>query len=171
MFWISLLTLVVLALTLGCLVWYACETHQIKKASVEQSEALQKPCITLASRPRDGLEAILRGPQIAEIATPHLQILNIGSGPALKLCYELRQLVAKEIVPLRPKGLLPHLRQGDAWETPISHGTLRTRDFEFLAEYESLSGTLYRTRIRIENAVLGSFDFSLCKAKRTLSAD
>jgi hypothetical protein len=171
MLWINLLTLVVLTLTLVCLIWYACETHQIKKASVEQSEALQKPCVTLTSGPRDWNDAILRGPHLAEITTPRLQIVNIGSGPAIKLCYELRQVVANGIVPMRPKGLLPHLQQEATWDTPVAQGTLRTRDFEFLAEYESLSGALYQTRISIEKAVLVSFDFSRCKAKRTLSAN
>jgi hypothetical protein len=170
MFCISLLQLVVLTLTLGCLVWYAYATSQIKKASVEQSEALQKPCITLRSGPRDLDDAILDGPPIAEITTPRLQILNIGSGPALRLCYELRELVAKGTVGMRPRGFLPHLQQRDSWEAPISRGTLTPGDFDFLAEYESLSGTLYQTRIRIENAVLVSFDFSRCEAQRILNA-
>lgn len=171
MLWVSSLGLLVSAIALVVLIVYTYQTRRIAQASVEQSEALQKPCVTINFSPRLGEDAILEAPRVAEVMTPDVELLNIGSGPALNVSYEIKQVdVPAGGVQLRPTGFISHLRHGgESWRTPTGRNTLQGRNFEFLAEYESLSGSAYETKIRVENRILVSFHFGKRKGQ-TLSA-
>jgi hypothetical protein len=130
------------------------------KAAVEQSEALQKPCVTIRSSPRQYEEAVLNAPFVAEILTLNVELLNIGTGPALDLFYDLQQVDVEEgQIAINPKGFVPHLRSGESWATQLQRTSLTNRNLEFSARYESLSGSKYETRMRIESAIIVSSTF------------
>jgi hypothetical protein len=57
--WLPLANFVVQLLILAALVWYAVETWGVRNLSFEQVEALQKPCLTLLSVPREYEHAVL----------------------------------------------------------------------------------------------------------------
>ena len=153
----AILTLALVLITLR----YVLLTNRVAVASIEQSEALQKPCITLRTGPRDAEDAILDEPYVAQVAqTPRVELVNIGAGPAIKLKYSFTQTnVIEGGVALNDNGYLNQLCARDEWKAEIARGSLSNRDYDFLAEYEGLSGTRYTTTIRIESAVIRRFDF------------
>jgi hypothetical protein len=159
---ISVLTFLVLTATLIAVIWYTRETQKIARASIEQSEALQKPCVVIESSPRDSDEAVLEAPLVSQVAqTPNVQLRNIGSGPAVKLNYELRQVeVPQGGVAVTPTGFVPYLEADESWTTVTPRGMLTTRIFEFSAKYESLSGSTYQTRVRLDNGLIASSTFT-----------
>jgi hypothetical protein len=162
MTFISVLTLLVLTATLIAIIWYTRVTQQIARASVEQSEALQKPCVVIESSARTSDQAVLEAPLVSEVAqTPNVQLRNIGGGPAVKLNYELRQVqVPQGVVAVTPTGFVPYLEAGKSWTTVTARGMLTTRIFEFSANYESLSGSKYQTSVRLENGLVSSSVFT-----------
>lgn len=95
-------------------------TRRIAAASVEQSEALQKPCITIRVGPLDYIDAHLNSPNVAAVTSREVEILNIGSGPAIRLEYEFRHVDVSEgrnvVGPIR--GFLNHLK-GETIGIPI----------------------------------------------------
>src|SRR2546428_152985 len=64
-------------------------------ASIEQSEALQKPFITIKAAPRHGEEVIVERRAAAAVAqAPTVILLNLGSGPALAVSYQFQHVDA-----------------------------------------------------------------------------
>jgi hypothetical protein len=161
---VSVLTLLVLTATLIVAIWYTRETQQIARASVEQSEALQKPCVVIESSARTSDDAVMDAPRVSEVAqTPTVRLKNIGSGLAIGLSYELRQVEVPEGSPaVRPTGFVPYLEAREPWATVTGRGMLTTRIFEFSAEYESLSRSKYQTKIRVDHGLIVSFVFIQC---------
>lgn len=158
--WIPLGTLLVLTLTLAVVVWYAYETNQIKKASNEQSEAQQKPCITVESTPRPFEDAVLDAPRTAQLRGPETTLINIGTGPAINLSYSFQQVDTEEgQLAIRSTGFVPHLQARERWRTATAIGILLGGNFEFVARYETLSGSVYTTEIRMERGVFVSLRF------------
>jgi hypothetical protein len=97
-------------------------THQIARASIEQGEAQQKPCLILRTTRRDDQWVILDPPLAAEVEGGNLRILNIGSGPALQVQYDFCRMVDNRQV--SSTGLIPHLTKDGNWDTPIAMGLL-----------------------------------------------
>ncbi len=151
---IQALMAVVIAILTGVLVYATLQY-------VEVSEALQKPCVTVKSEPRDHQEAIMEAPFVAQVKqAPNVEILNIVTGPALNVQYGFVQVDAPEKGPvMHPTGFVNHLQAGQQWATQLARSSVSTRNFEFYASYESLSRKKYKTKIRIESAIIKSFEF------------
>lgn len=149
----ALMAIVIVLLTTAI----ACATLRYVKVS----EALQKPCVTIKSEPRDHLEAVLLAPFVAQAKqAPTVEILNIGIGPALNVQYGFLQVDAPEGAPaMHPTGFVNHLQAGQQWATHLARTSLSNRIFEFNASYESLSRKKYKTKLRVENAIIKSFGF------------
>jgi hypothetical protein len=85
--WPSLANLIQILILL-VLFWYTKETRKIRKSSVAQIEALQKPCLTLVTDIRDYDDAILEtdgavGGMIVAKRNGNVAVQNIGAGPAI----------------------------------------------------------------------------------------
>ena len=163
--WLILGNFVVLSLTFLALLWYAWETRGLKKASLEQLEALSMPCVAFGTFPRDPIDAVLEANDVAGEMTIQFQegqavIVNMGNGPAVNVAYALEPI---GILPganvARPRGYIQNIPPGKAVVTPISRGALQTHQFEFTARYESLSGRRYETQITVNELVLTNLRF------------
>jgi hypothetical protein len=128
---------------------------------VEVSEALQKPCVTLLAEPRGDERAIMDAPCVTQVSQkPNVEMLNVGTGPALYLRYGLRQVnsTAGGLV-MHPTGFVNYLKAGQQWQSQLARSLLSNRNFDFQATYTSLSGRKYKTEVHIEDGVIKSFNF------------
>ena len=81
-----------------------------------------------------------------------LKIINIGSGPAMHVIYELRNADTGQVKLAESLTYLPH----KGFQTTINHNRLVDFDVsEFVIKYESIRGKDYETRISIRRE---SFD-------------
>ena len=143
-----------IALLTGAIVFLTCRYVRV-------SEALQKPCVAIQTEPRVSEDAIAdgSGAQVSQ-QNDFVVIENIGTGPALKICYRFQETKAQPSSPTwHPKGFVDYIRSGQPWKIAVSRADLATRNCEFEASYESLSGKKHRTRVNIENRRITSFDF------------
>jgi hypothetical protein len=151
---------IVQVLVLGALVWYTIETWKIRKASQDQAEALQKPCLTLLTEARNANDAILEmddavGGMIVAARNGDVTIQNMGSGPAINVRYRFDPVNApRDVNAARPDGYLQIIPPGQRFQMPVSRGVLANMEYEFVATYESLSGRHYESRITLKNLVL-----------------
>jgi hypothetical protein len=166
-YWIPIANLLIQFLVLAFLVWYACETYQLRKASQEQIEALQKPCLTVATTARDYDDAILGvddaiGGMVLAPREGSVQLRNIGAGPAFNIRYKFNyvdQPRQNGAVVVEPSGYLPYIKPGDTFAMQVARGILQLHKYELVASYDSLSGRKYETRIAINNLVLTTVQF------------
>lgn len=164
---IALANLLIQLLILAFLIWYACETYQLRKASQEQTEALQKPCITVVTTARDYDDAILGvddaiGGMVLAPFEGSVQLRNIGAGPAFNIRYtfsNLDQPRQSGDVVVEPSGYLPYIKAGDAFAMQVTRGILQLHEYELVALYDSLSGRRYETKIVIKRLVLTTVQF------------
>lgn len=95
------------------LIWYACETWKLRRASQEQIEVMEKPCVvpSVVVRPEWG------GGEVSHETTFHgvmvfgrgVSILNIGKATAFDIEYEIQK---HEEPKVSRKGYLPILPDG-----------------------------------------------------------
>lgn len=131
-------------------------------AAIEQSEALQKPFVTIKSAPRHAEQAIVERRAAAVAQAPTVVLLNLGPGPALNVSYQFEQVdVPDKGHPLRHPESIPYVESRQEWTTRLPLTSLSNRTVEFSASYESLSGTKYETQMHIEDGVIVSFKFGL----------
>jgi hypothetical protein len=102
----------------------------------------------------------IRGETTIRFSQGQAVLINMGNGPAVNVSYALQPV---EVPPganvARPSGHLQNIPPGKTFVTPIPRGALQIHKFDFTANYESLSGRRYETKIRIDNLVLISFQF------------
>ena len=164
---IGALGLVIQLLLFGGLVWYCIETRKIRIAATAQVEALQTPCLTFSSTPRDGNEAVLnmdgvRGAMVLNFHEGDAVLTNIGNGPAVNIEYGLNPLSNTQA---RPEGYVSTIPPGARASVPIPRGIFQGQEYQCVLRYESLSQTRYETRIRVNNLVL-THSFRFGKASR-----
>lgn len=165
--WLPLASFVVQCLILFLLAWYAYETWRIRQSTAEQAEAQHRPFLVLRSMPRGPEDAILEMGGIvgATVLLPQngqLVLLNVGTGPALNVSYEMHPL---DDGPSYPRRYIDAIPPNQPLVTPTPQGIIQNRRYEFLATYNSLSGRSYQTTIRIENLVLTNFQFTPAPAR------
>lgn len=141
----------------GATVWYVRLTHKIARASIEQSEAQQKPCLILRATRRDDMDAILDPPMAAVVEDGTLRLMNIGNGPAIHVEFDFRRIQQNRLVSSR--GMIPNLDRGAQWDTPLATGLLTAENPRLIVTYGSLSGTQYRTRITFDGRIIQSLQF------------
>lgn len=168
--WIQLANLVVQCAILAALFWYARKILRIRRASQDQAEALQRPCITLATaaRPHEEYEDAMLNMDSAlgglTLATQerNVALQNIGSGPALNVRYEFHPSDPERGADLARRGsYLPNIPPRGSFVTPAARDAFRDLECEFVATYESLSGQAYESRITIHNLVLTKSAFRI----------
>jgi hypothetical protein len=129
---------------------------------VQVSEALQKPCIALASGPLGGDGAVLETPFVTEVSQQEGRVVirNVGTGPAINLRFGFRHTNAEPGAPvIHITEFVDYVQPGQQWRTQVARQSLSTRHFDFEADYESLSGKKHKTKIFIEDGRIKSFDF------------
>jgi len=163
--WTAITNLVILTLTLLCLVYYAWETHQIKRASLEQVEAQQAPCLVPDSAPRDPDAAVLQldgitGGTVIKPTQGRILFLNIGPGPAVNVRYRLFQVDTAVAMPATSEDYLPAVAAQGSLLTHLPHQILQVHKHRLEIGYESVKGTLYSTEVTIEASVLTDMTFA-----------
>ena len=165
--------LLVQALGLVGLGWYALETYRLRKvsqrqveisqdlinAAMAQVEGLSKPCLTLSSELRDDADTVGEiyavGSLIARGNQGSFVVQNIGNGVALNVSYRMEQL----------EGTLPeatrYLPYVLTTRNPTMVETLNqyNRAVRVVFEYESIGKRRYRSTIEMNHHVLTSFRF------------
>ena len=163
--WIPLANFAVQCFILVALAWYALETWRIRRASQEQVEGLQKPCLTLATETRDYDDAILEmdeavGGMIVAARHGNVALLNMGNGPAINVHYSFDPVNRRQGANVaRPHGYLQNIPPGGEFLMPLARDVLRNLEYESVITYDSLSGRRYESRIAIKNLVLTVFYF------------
>ena len=184
--------LVVQILILAGLIWYACETWKIRKTSQqqvetsqrqigisqEQNETMQKPCLVLSVRKRKDMDTAtdaLSGnpypeqkvPDGQQSGTGHVELHNIGAGPAFNIKYEvLTQGKPKKFM----SGSLPHISNGKKAPVFLIEDSFSSSDqheeVELRVLYESLSGIRYESALHIRESrsgpVVTCYEFRSC---------
>lgn len=156
--YVSLLALVIQALTLLVLAWTLWWLRRYTLAAEEQVEALHRPLLSIAWEPMDSSNVVLetlkaeQGKPISIGIVPRdgLSIKNIGAGPAMNIFWTLEdENTGKEILGL--SGSIPRLDSNSepfhthiVWNNLINHECCR-----FAARYETLRGVKYETKVQI----------------------
>jgi len=164
---ISVANLIIQLLILLFLIWYAFETYRLRKASQEQIEALQKPCLTVVTTARDYDEAIFEmddavGGMVLAPREGSVQLWNIGAGPAFNIRYRFNYLDQPRqngTVVVEPSGYLPYIMAGEKFAMQVTRGILQPHEYELVALYEILGGRRYETKITINKLVLTTVQF------------
>ena len=158
--WIQVAHLVVQVLIFGGLAWLAAGTMRLRRLSGEQLEAFHKPCITVATTPRESAAALLdMDDAVGTLEIPSggdVELENIGSGPAFNLRYQLKDLDSSGQL---SSSYVPFISTGGRSKIPIPTTTLRLQKHYLLVWYESLSGKRYETNVAIDNGTLTDFRF------------
>ena len=155
-YWVSF---AIQAGALIALIVYACDTRAIKKASLEQAEAAQKPCLVLVTESRDYDETAVQadgamgGAVIARRNRVALE--NVGNGPALNVRYDFRPRDPSNIS--RPRGYLPEIIAGRSLELAVPRSIFDTDDYEAVLQYESMSRQKYESSIVVTRGVVTEF--------------
>jgi len=134
------------------------------RATIEQAEATQKPCVVLRSTLRDPQDAVLEmggtsGDLIIHAVEGLAALRNIGTGPAVNVFYLFEQVGGKEHILLKPSGTVQTLASHECLPTHVSRTIFPAHVFDCTITYESLSRRRYQTRISVNNDVLGAFKF------------
>jgi hypothetical protein len=157
--WVSLAIQVI---ALIALIVYAWDTRRIKKASQEQAESAQKPCLVLVTDSRDFDETVLEtngaaGGAVIAPRNGNVALQNVGNGPALNVSYDFRPLDPSNIS--RPHGYLPNIMVGKSLVLAVPRGILDAQDYEVVFQYDSMSRQRYQSRIVITKKVVTAFRF------------
>jgi hypothetical protein len=162
----ALANLVVQILLLAVVSWYTVETFRLRKASQEQVEGVQKPCIGLLTEARNYEEAVLEmggavGGMVVAARDGNIVAHNTGSGAALNIRYQVEYLNPPEgtTVLYGPEGYMPIIPAGGTFVMQIGRVLLRTLEVELLFAYQSLTGQWYESRITIRELVLTDVGF------------
>ena len=141
--WLPILNFALQCVALAVLVWYALETLRIRRASQEQAEAVQKPCLTLATAARGYEDAVLDmggvvGGMIVGSHEGNVALWNVGSGPALNARYRFEPIDPATVA--RPNGYLQIVLAKETFVMAVAREVLQNLQYEFVITYESLSG-------------------------------
>jgi hypothetical protein len=133
------------------------------KASQEQAEAMQKPCLMLSTTARPGEDAILGmggalGGMMLLCPGRDVQLQNVGSGPAINIRYSATPTNPTDSI-ARPNGYLVGMRPGEAFAIPLSCEILRGHQWDVAFTYESLSGGRYQTKSIVDDLILTNIQF------------
>ena len=157
---------------LGGLAFYRIETWKIRRAAQSQLEALQTPCLTFSSAPRDGGDAILemdgaRGTMVLAFHEGDALLTNIGNGPAVNIEYVF---TAQGDPPRKLDGYVSSIPPGARVSIPVARNTLQGRQFVCSIQYDSLSFARYETKMTVHNLVLTPpFSFGKVSLRTTKS--
>jgi hypothetical protein len=129
-------------------------TKQIAAASVAQAEAIHKPVLTLKHEELTNEEIVAHltaGGLVGERHSwvgPVLELINIGTGPALHVKWTLkRSFESNGIIPYVAVGQVVSLRTA----SKVKMAAVPTT-FEVVCHYTSLSGTRYVSRTNVINS-------------------
>ena len=161
--WIALTGLGVQILILGGLIYYAIETHMIRKVSQQQNETMQRPCLVPSVQVRDDCDTAvenLRGNPYPgyrvvydESDTGHVVLHNIGSGPAFNIRHEVQS--PKGTKKNNLSGYLPYIcRQGKESILLVASNLISEypdKDVVLKLSYKSLGGHRYESEMCIKN--------------------
>ena len=134
----------------GGLVFYALDTRRLRKASQEQNELMQKPCLVPVLQERKHIvgpawdaEIGIKYPDHRSIAFSHVELKNIGDGAAFNIQYEIQKREPRSL----SKGSLLYIEKGHKASTRLMVDDFETsseqEDVSLKLSYESLSGRRY----------------------------
>jgi len=137
-------------------------SQKLITAAVDQVEGLSKPCVTLASSPRNPEEAVIGplGNTQALRLEGNFAVENIGSGPALNVRYEFIA-VGETARFFQPRGVryVQNILD-DQRSAMVESYAAYNGQFEVIFEYESIGGRCYRTNINMDGYVFTDVAFT-----------
>lgn len=140
--------------TLLLLAKYASDTASIKRASINQTEALFQPCLVLEYRLRGLKEQIwdLTATTTAASELPEeVFVTNIGTGPAQDIALSFDQTDSGENLWDTD---IPFILAGNSFPVGFARNRFSSGEVIFEAEYKSISGTEFKTTQRISNGII-----------------
>lgn len=155
--WIQIVGLIVIpSIALIGLLYYV-------RATIEQAEAMQKPCLVLDSETRDPRNATILnkanpGDLILAARTDQVALRNIGAGPAVNVRY-MMQRVSEPNPGWLSEGSIQTISPKEFRLTHAAAAMFPAQRFECTIIYESLSKRRYETRVFVNDIVLGEFKF------------
>ena len=166
----EVLNLLLVLLTLLAIVKYTFESSKIRRATNEQAEAAQKPCVRVIAEVIGllpnffSVDLAKRPPYATELPRGQfnrLELENIGNGPALNPRYVLEKRSVGRWEDANASGEIGSLKVGETTPCPLMvvDPYLRHGEFRVTVNFESMSGTRYGTRQYIGDGVLTHFDF------------
>lgn len=155
--WIPCLTFLVLVANVILFLKYLRATNKIKDASIDQSEGLSKPVITLRrqdSAPTD-LEIMDEG-LLTKIASP-IELVNIGNGPALNIKWEILRDPSNALI----NGFASYIEPGKSVATHLQRHVAFRADHPMTMQvkctYHSLSRAEYVSMTDVEDMKVKTF--------------
>ena len=131
-----------------------------------RAEAMHKPCITLVTGARRYEDAVLEmdgavGAMIVAAREGNVAVRNIGSSRTVNIRYGFTPVnPAPGANVARPQGFIQDIPLGEMFVMPVARGVLQNLEYEFIANYESLGGRRYQSRITLNNLVLTAIRFT-----------
>lgn len=182
---IQILMLVVQAAALVGLIVYCRETIKIRqasenqvklsqglfKSSMDQVEALSRPCVMFQAELRDGADAIMEmhgavGGLVARPDQGSYVIQNNGNGVALNLKYYITRGIPEfdrpEIRRMRYLPAIPATVRVTLVETLGAYN----EEHDAIFEYESIGGRKYRSKMKLNHHVITEFVFEEISERR-----
>jgi len=139
------LNLGVLYYTLRALLKYTRETKRLADAAVEQ---MPRPYLTIVQVADPSDRALIEGAAVSVLGVPTVQFRNAGTAHAVNIRYRIGAARAGP-VDLREAPTGPPLAPGEAFDSGYGRNALSDPAL-VVAEYESLGGARYRTRLVVE---------------------
>jgi hypothetical protein len=155
----------------GVLIWYAFETMKLRRAAMEQVESMAKPCVTLCAELRDQADAILDmegavGAMIVKTRDAQFLVQNIGTGIALNVSYQFRNLDSPQR-PDNPRYLFYVLLNQRVQLPETINASPCAGNCEVVFRFQSIGGRWYQSTVTMNNRVLTKFDFKPLKRPPT----
>ena len=144
---------------------------KLRKAAMEQVEGMAKPCLALRAKLRNAADAILDmddavGAMVVRGEDAQFVVQNIGTGIALNVSYQLRNLDAPQR-PDHPR-YLSYVLLGQPVQLPETlNASPYIGNCEAVFSFQSISGRWYRSTVTMNRHVLTKFDFRLINANAT----
>jgi hypothetical protein len=150
--------------TLVVVFWYAWETMRLRKAAMDQIEAMAKPCLTFWAKLRNQADAIqgANGAVGAMVARgddyANFVVQNIGTGVALNVTYRFNNLDSPGRNRTRDKCYLVNVLPKARISMPEPmNASMYSGNCEVVFGFESIGGRHYESTVTMKNHVLTAF--------------
>jgi hypothetical protein len=157
---ILFLQFIVSVVALIFLIKYVRSTEGIEKAANEQSEGLSKPVVTILANAMQSDKAFFEE-MVAETTGQHVQLVNIGTGPAIKLKWSI-DWTEKGNKGLKgdQQGFVPYLEAGKTLETSLPRVFLTGQiECSVRCSYRSISEAEYTSLAVLDQTKITKVEF------------
>jgi hypothetical protein len=141
---------------------------RLRKAAMDQIEAMAKPCLTIWAKLRDQVDAILEmnGAVGAMVArgddAANLVVQNIGTGVALNVTYRFNNLDSPPGNRSKGESYLVNVLPTQKISMPEPmNASICSGNCEVIFGFESIGGRRYQSTVTMNNHVLTAFQLKI----------